>query len=99
MKLKPASVLAAARADISRRARNSEIARDRKGPVQTEGYALYAFHRTHVRKSADAQELLIRALMDPTEGLASDKYNTRLLYGDATLLLAAIHLTHEAAGA
>lgn len=87
MVLKPRNVLQAAEADIKRRRRN--IA---PGAV---GYEHYAFHRIHVRRSVDTEDLLVRALMNPMPGLHSAKYNTRLLYANATLLLAAIHLARE----
>lgn len=92
MVLKPQSVVSAATADLKRKARNSEIGQARVGHSLTESYQPYAFHRDHVRKAIDARELLLFALMDPTRGLASDKDNTRLLYGNAPLILAAIRI-------
>lgn len=87
LKLKPSSLLQAAHADLRRRERNAVEARE--GGLS---YEQFAFHRAHVRKAADAQDLLVRALMEPGRGLASAKYNTRLIYGDGSTLLAAIHL-------
>jgi hypothetical protein len=86
MVLKPSSLLGAARADFARKRRN--VDRD----FAAGGYEQYAFHRRHVRKAVDEMDLLIRALMDPVPGLESDKFNTRLIYGNAALLLSAIHL-------
>lgn len=87
MVLKPASLIQAARADLQRRARNAE---ERAG-----SYEQFAFHRAHVRKAVDAHDLLVRALMEPGLGLASGKYNTRLIYSNGALLLKAIHLSAE----
>lgn len=92
MVLKPSSLLQAARADIRRRQRNASKAHD--GDLSFEQFA---FHRAHVRKAADEQDLLVRALMQPGPGLASAKYNTRLIYSNGELLLKAIHLAGEKA--
>lgn len=97
MTLKPRNVLQAAQADIKRRVRNSEIGNARSGEFRTEGYEFYAFHRNHVARASDAQDLLVRALMDPVPGQKSAKYNTRLLYGNGGLLRQALMLTREAA--
>lgn len=88
MKLKPSSLLQAAEADLKRRRRNAAAA-DAFG---TASYEQFAFHRSHVRKAMDAEDLLVRALMEPGLGLASGKYNTRLIYGDGGALLEAIYL-------
>lgn len=93
IRLSPNSVLQAARADMRRKIRNAEIGKLAFG---CDGYEQYAFHRKHVRKAIDAEELLVRALMEPGLGLGSDKYNTRLLYGDGGLLFAAIQLARGA---
>ncbi len=93
MMLKPSSLLSTARADLMRSLRNSEEAQS-----QNPAYQHYAFHRKHVRQATDDVDLLTRALMDPVPGLESGKYNTRLIYGNAGLLLAAIKLTREAPG-
>lgn len=92
VKLKPSSVVQAAQADMRRRERNAVEAQ-----TDTPSYEQFAFHRDHVRKAVDPQDLLIRALMEPGRGLASAKYNTRLIYGDAGVLLAAIHSIRERA--
>ncbi len=90
MRLKPSNLVQAAEADIRKRQRNAvEAQTDR--PC----YEHFAFHRDHVRKATDVQDLLIRALMEPGRGLASSKYNTRLIYADAGTLLAAIHSIRE----
>lgn len=95
MVLRPGSVLAAAEADLRRRARNAETASARVASPNdaSEAYEPYAFHRNHVRRAIDARELLTLALMDPLPGLQSDKDNTRLIYGNARLIASAIQLT------
>lgn len=85
--LSPTNVLQAARADMRRKVRNASAAK-----FSDPSYEHYAFHRKHVRKAVDAENLLVRALMEPDPGLTSDKFNTRLLYGDGALLYAAIRL-------
>ncbi len=90
MVLKPSSLLATARADLKRWMRNAEEAQ-----TQSPAYEHYAFHRKHVRRATDDVDLLTRALMDPVPGLESGKFNTRLIYGNAGLLLAAIRMTRE----
>ena len=83
--LKPQNIVQAASADFARRSRNS---------VQAEysdpSYEHYAFHRGHVRRARDVKQLLVLALMDPLPGLASAKGNTKMIYGDTMLLLAAV---------
>jgi hypothetical protein len=91
MVLKPSSLVQAAQADMRRRARNAETAKT----LGTQSYEPFAFHRTHVRKAVDAEDLLVRALMEPGLGRASGKYNTRLIYSNGELLLKAIHLVRE----
>lgn len=88
MTLRPSAVLSAAVADIKRCRFNAEEA-----TTDSPAYEPYAFHRRHVRRSSDAQELLLYALMDPLPGLVSAKYNTRLLYGNGALLRQALMLT------
>lgn len=90
MVLKPASLVKAAEADLARRMRNAHEAGG-----QHPSYEQFAFHRSHVRKAVDAQDLLIRALMEPGLGLASAKYNTRLIYSNGGLLRKAIDLACE----
>lgn len=90
--LKPVNVLQAAQADFGRKRRNAEQA-----AYRDHSYEPYAFHRFHVRKAVDAGDLLVRALMDPQPGMASDKFNTRLIYGNGALLVAAIGLSREKA--
>jgi len=94
MELKPSSLLRAAQADLRRRERNTEEARAAFGAAS---YEQFAFHRSHVRKATDPQDLLIRALMEPGLGLSSGKYNTRLIYSSGETLLKAIHLAGEGA--
>lgn len=95
MKLRPANVIQAAQADMKRRMRNSEIGVARGDHHAGDAYEPYAFHRDHVRRAIDPYDLLIRALMDPTRGLESDKTNTRLIYRDAALLLQAIKMCNS----
>lgn len=85
MVLKPSSVRAAAAEDIRRRDRNRE-----KTEVGDLEYEQFAFHRRHVSRSENANDLMVLALMDPAPGRQSGKLNTRLLYSDSALLLAAI---------
>lgn len=90
MILKPSSLVQAAQADMRRRERNASEAQ-----TDNPSYEPFAFHRTHVRKAVDAEDLLVRALMEPGLGRTSGKYNTRLIYSNGELLLKAIHLTRE----
>lgn len=84
MVLKPSSIVSTAEADLSRRKRNAE--------TDAGTYEHYAFHRKHVKKAADAAELISLAAAEPGVGLSSAKYNTRLIYSDTDLLLAAREL-------
>lgn len=90
MTLKPRNILQAAEADIRRHRHNVDEAE-----MDHPSYEHYAFHRHHVRKAVDAGDLLVRALMDPLPGLWSGKFNTRLIYGNAALLLAAVRIARE----
>jgi hypothetical protein len=90
MELKPSSLLQAAAADLRRRARNADEA-----SADQPSYEQFAFHRSHVRKAVDPQDLLVRALMEPGLGMMSGKYNTRLIYSSGETLLKAIHLAAE----
>lgn len=98
MRIKPASILQAARADLKRRTRNSQIGNARAGNTMTDAYEPYAFHRLHVRRAVDERDLLLKAVMDAAPGLQSDKRNTRLLYGNASLLLAALDIASRESG-
>jgi hypothetical protein len=92
MSLKPQNLIQAAQADFDRRTRNLS--------VQHGKFEAYAFHRKHVAEAMSAKELLILALMNPplrtnNEGdiwLDTTKPNTKLIYGNAQLLLAAIRM-------
>ena len=65
MALKPASIVAAARADLARR-------EDNRGTVhKPPGREHYAFHRLHVRKAVTANDLLAVAQRDRSRGLTS----------------------------
>ena len=78
------NVLQAAEADLMRRYRN-------QGSSQRGAYEPYAFQRDHVRRAKTIEQLIRTALMEPLRGLKSKKKNTRLLYGDGGLLVAALH--------
>jgi hypothetical protein len=84
MMLKPCSLLRTAEADLVRRGRNEA--------TEAGTYEHYAFHRKHVKKANTAAELISLAAAEPDIGLASAKYNTRLIYSDTELLLAAREL-------
>lgn len=93
MSLKPQNIVQAAEADLKREARNIRRASLLAvGQTDGTGYEEYAFHRKHVRKAVMPSSLIVMALMDPTPGLESHKDNTRLIYGDAQLLIAAIRI-------
>lgn len=83
MSLLPQNVLQAAEADLMRRIRN-------KANAQRGTFEVYAFHREHVRRAKTIEQLLVAALMQPAAGLRSKKRNTKLLYGDSALLVAAL---------
>lgn len=88
--LKPQNIVQAAEADMKRGARNAKQAAEAKefSPC----YEEYAFHRKHVRKAHSAHDLMVLALMDPAAGEKTEKPNTKLIYGNAGLLLAAIRM-------
>ncbi len=83
MPLKPQNIVQAANADLKRSRHNAEEAKFEKPQ-----YEPYAFHRRHARRAETAHELILLALMDPMVKTA--KSNTRLIYGDAALLVAAL---------
>lgn len=85
--LKPQNLVQAAEADMKRALRNAEHAFNAK-EFSGIGYEEHAFHRDHVRRADTASELLLLALMNPTVKTA--KPNTRLIYGNAQLLIEAI---------
>lgn len=80
--LKPQNIIQAAAADLRRKARNAEQAK-----FQDHAYEPYAFHRTHVRRAISARELVLLALMDGPVADKTAKDNTRLIYGNARLLV------------
>lgn len=86
MPLKPINIVQAAEADIERAIRNA-----REAEFRDPQYEEYAFHRKHARKAETAHELILLALMDPMVKTA--KPNTKLIYGNAALLVAALRLT------
>lgn len=91
MTLKPQNVVQAAEADMKRALRNAEQAAKSKQFSVT--YEEYAFHRDHVRRAFDRPHaLILMALMDPV--VKTKKANTKLLYGNAGLLLQALRLTN-----
>jgi hypothetical protein len=85
MSLKPQNIIQAAEADLARKRRNAERAKN-----HDHEYEQYAFHRAHVRRARDARELIRLALMDPWVADDSAKVNTVLIYSDARLLVAAL---------
>lgn len=92
--LKPQNIVQAAEADMKRERRNQERAKLAKNNISLDGigFEVYAFHRKHVRRALTAHDLMVLALMDPVDGLRSAKDNTRLIYGDAGLLLQALRV-------
>lgn len=84
--LKPQNIVQAAEADLGRSRHNAEEAK-----FNNPTYEPYAFHRIHARRAVSAHELILLALMDPMVKTA--KPNTKLIYGDAQLLLAALRIT------
>lgn len=81
--LKPRHVIQAAEADLKRISDNAVAFKigDSCHP--------YAFHRRHVRKAATVVELIEWALKENELGCASGKRNTRMIYRNTSLLLAA----------
>lgn len=55
----------------------------------------YLFHRKHVARARDAEQLIARAVDDREIGCASAKYHTRLIYQDRELLRAALALARN----
>lgn len=88
--LTPNSVLMAARADLKRHLRNLDVRlrQHRLGGLFEE----YAFHRDHVRRARDAEELLALALKDRDRGTGCGKRWTRIIYADEDLLWAALSI-------
>lgn len=86
MPLKPQNIVQAAEADIARSRHNIEEA-----TYNDPCYEPYAFHRKHARRARSAHDLILLALMDPA--VSTTKANTRLIYGNARLLVAALRLT------
>lgn len=93
MALKPQNLVQAAKADLIRKRRNIGSAELNRSHLEYSPYEQYAFHRKHVRHAGDARELLLLALMDPAVAAKTAKHNTRLIYGDARLLVEAIRLS------
>jgi hypothetical protein len=88
MGLRPQNIVQAAEADMKRGIRNAQQAAESKQFAPC--YEEYAFHRKHVRKAKSAHDLMVLALMDPA--VKTKKANTAMIYGNATLLLAAIRM-------
>jgi len=86
--LKPQNIIQAAAADLRRKQRNAEQAKHRD-----HSYEPYAFHRTHVRRAISAHELVLLALMDGPVADKTAKENTRMIYGNARLLVDAMRIT------
>jgi hypothetical protein len=105
--LKPQNLVQAAEADLRRREWNKRVfelrlANAQSGTPYDEEMQEYAFLARHVRRAKSARQLMILALMDygclaPDEeteviGPPTTKRNTRLIYGNGALLVAAIRL-------
>jgi len=88
MSLKPQNIIQAAAADLARKRRNAEQAKYRD-----HAYEQYAFHRSHVRRAICAHDLVLLALMDGPVADKTAKENTRLIYGNARLLVDAMRIT------
>lgn len=101
MPLKPQNIVQAAEADLVRRRRNMERAKEPEPwTTRAEGsMEPYAFHRNHVRKATSALELIELALAHPdivlgkhgegeelNEEPKSAKANTLMIYRDVELL-------------
>ena len=110
MSLKPQNLIQAAEADLRRRRQNIDLQELRDAAKQAGApfhYAMeeYAFLGEHVRKAKSAKELLLLALMRPRYRaarespdeleLATPKANTRLIYGNGALLVAALRMLGE----
>jgi len=80
--LKPSALIAAAEADL--RLRSQQQGAQRSGPRP------YCFHRSHVVRASCALDLIDRAIRDRYSGVWSAKRITRIIYGDADLLAAAL---------
>jgi len=80
MVLKPSSIWSAAQNDLAIREKNQEDS----------GVRHYAFHRDHVRNASSPNDVIRAALKDPEKGIASAKFNTRLIYSDVERLKAAL---------
>jgi hypothetical protein len=80
--LKPASIVAAAEADLALRARQCGIW------LEGEGWRPqpYCFYRAHVARASCALDLINRAIADRYSGVHAGKRITRIIYGDETLL-------------
>lgn len=88
MPLKPQNIVQAAQADFARARRNAEQAK-----YKDHSYEPYAFHRRHVRKARSPHDLMLLALMDPAAAMKTAKDNTRMIYGNAGLLIEALRIT------
>lgn len=103
MPLKPQNIVQAAEADLARRRRNIERAKEPAPWMQRAEGSMepYAFHRNHVRKATTALGLIELALAHPEVAIGGEtlssgscnppsaKPNTLMIYGDRELLTAA----------
>ena len=80
--LKPASIVAAAEADLALRGRQCGVWLEGKGWRPQP----YCFHRAHVARASCALDLIDRAIADRYSGVYSGKRITRIIYGDENLL-------------
>lgn len=100
MSLKPQNLLQAAEADLRRRRYNVHMAETRGSHCGM--YEQYAFCAAHVRRAKDVRQLLVMALMQPPPirmnkktgemELATAKVNTKMIYGNGALLVAALKM-------
>lgn len=88
MPLKPINIVQAAEADMRRSKKNIYEAE-----LQDPRYEPYAFHRKHARRAKSAHDLILLALMDPM--VKTIKPNTKLIYGNAALLVDALRLSSQ----
>lgn len=85
----------AARRDLLQMSTRKRYAKDRLN-VARPPRGSYAFVYRHVRKAKTEANLLRLALTEPNLGLESTKVNTREIYGDQALLMAALSLAERA---
>jgi hypothetical protein len=91
MPLKPNNIIQAASADLARRSRNKYRHEMAAQGVEVLGdVEHYAFYAPHVRKAGSEYQLISLAIDKNSQAHKCVKKNTRLIYDDAALLLAAL---------